>query len=139
MLTVDEMKGLEGKKVYVRVDFNVPHKGAAISDDNRIRAAIPTIAALLKKGAAVVLMSHLGKVDWKKLKKGEKTEVKPERVADGGKKNRQSEKPGKATVKPVKIENKPESAARSKTGEKRYSRSRHRRPRGGKPKTGAAE
>ncbi len=75
MLTVDEMKGLEGKKVYVRVDFNVPHKGAAISDDNRIRAAIPTIAALLKKGAAVVLMSHLGKVDWKKLKKGEKTEA----------------------------------------------------------------
>ena len=73
MLTVDEMKGLEGKKVYVRVDFNVPHKGAAISDDNRIRAAIPTIAALLKKGAAVVLMSHLGKVDWKKLKKGEAT------------------------------------------------------------------
>jgi phosphoglycerate kinase len=69
------MKGLEGKKVYVRVDFNVPHKGAAISDDNRIRAAIPTIAALLKKGAAVVLMSHLGKVDWKKLKKGEKTEA----------------------------------------------------------------
>ena len=73
------------------------------------------------------------------VKKGEKTEVKPERVADGGKKKRQSEKPGKATVKPVKIENKTEGAARSETGEKRYSRSRHRRPRGGKPKTGAAE
>ena len=79
------------------------------------------------------------KLPAKGMKKGEKTEVKPERVADGGKKNRQSEKPGKATVKPVKIENKPESAARSETGEKRYSRSRHRRPRGGKPKTGAAE
>ena len=79
------------------------------------------------------------KLPAKGVKKGEKTEVKPERVADGGKKNRQSEKPGKATVKPVKIENKPESAARSETGEKRYSRSRHRRPRGGKPKTGAAE
>lgn len=75
MLTVDEMKGLEGKKVYVRVDFNVPHKGAVISDDNRIKAAIPTIAALLKKGARVLLMSHLGKVDWKKLKKGEKTQA----------------------------------------------------------------
>ena len=79
------------------------------------------------------------KLPAKGMKKGEKTEVKPERVADGGKKKRQSEKPGKATVKPVKIENKTEGAARSETGEKRYSRSRHRRPRGGKPKTGAAE
>ena len=62
-----------GKKVLVRVDFNVPHKGAEISDDNRIVAAIPTIAELVNKGAKVVLMSHLGKVAWKKLKKGEAT------------------------------------------------------------------
>ena len=74
MLTVKQLPDLSGKKVYVRVDFNVPHKGEVISDDNRIRAAIPTIKALLEKGARVVLMSHLGKVDWKKLKKGEKTQ-----------------------------------------------------------------
>lgn len=74
MLTVEDLKGLSGKKVLVRVDFNVPHKGEVISDDNRIRAAIPTIARLLREGARVVLMSHLGKVDWKKLKKGEKTQ-----------------------------------------------------------------
>ncbi|MBO5528409.1 MAG: phosphoglycerate kinase [Bacilli bacterium] len=74
MLTVKQLPDLHGKKVYVRVDFNVPHKGEVISDDNRIRAAIPTIKALLEKGARVVLMSHLGKVDWKKLKKGEKTQ-----------------------------------------------------------------
>ena len=74
MLTVENLENLQGKKVYVRVDFNVPHKGDVISDDNRIRAAIPTIAALLKKGARVVLMSHLGKVAWKKLKKGEATQ-----------------------------------------------------------------
>ena len=74
MLTVKDLGKLNGKVVYVRVDFNVPHKGDVISDDNRIRAAIPTIAELLNKGARVVLMSHLGKVDWKKLKKGEKTQ-----------------------------------------------------------------
>lgn len=74
MLTVENLKNLQGKKVYVRVDFNVPHKGDVISDDNRIRAAIPTLAALLKQGARLVVMSHLGKVDWKKLKKGEKTQ-----------------------------------------------------------------
>ncbi|MCR5348983.1 MAG: phosphoglycerate kinase [Bacilli bacterium] len=74
MLTVKQLPDLHGKKVYVRVDFNVPHKGDVISDDNRIRAAIPTIKALLEKGARVLLMSHLGKVDWKKLKKGEKTQ-----------------------------------------------------------------
>ncbi len=74
MLTVKDLDNLQGKKVLVRVDFNVPHKGAVISDDNRIKAAVPTIADLLAKGARVVLMSHLGKVDWKKLKKGEKTQ-----------------------------------------------------------------
>lgn len=74
MLTVNDLKGLKGKKVYVRVDFNVPHKGEVISDDNRIRAAIPTLAKLLEQGARVLVMSHLGKVEWKKLKKGEKTQ-----------------------------------------------------------------
>lgn len=55
------------KRVLVRVDFNIPHKGDVISDDNRIRAAIPTIAELVKKNAKVILMSHLGKIKWGKV------------------------------------------------------------------------
>ena len=74
MLTIKDLKDLHGKVVVVRVDFNVPQKDGKIRDDNRVRAALPTIKDLLSKGGRVVLLSHLGKVDWKKLAKGEKTE-----------------------------------------------------------------
>lgn len=53
---------VENKVVIVRVDFNVPIQNGAISDDNRIVQALPTIEYLIEKQAKVVLMSHLGKV-----------------------------------------------------------------------------
>ncbi len=59
--TIDSLGDLRGKRVLVRCDFNVPLKDGVITDDGRIRAALPTLQKLLDSGAKVITMAHLGR------------------------------------------------------------------------------
>ncbi|GAA4286513.1 phosphoglycerate kinase [Georgenia daeguensis] len=61
MKTIEDLGELRGKRVLVRSDFNVPLDGTTITDDGRIRAALPTLQALLAQGARVLITAHLGR------------------------------------------------------------------------------
>ncbi len=61
MRTLDDLGDLDGKRVFVRVDFNVPLNDGVIGDDARIRAALPTLQELRRRGARLLLAAHLGR------------------------------------------------------------------------------
>lgn len=106
-LSVKDLKDLHGKKVLVRCDFNVPMKDGAITDENRIQGALPTIKYLLDNGAKVTLCSHMGKphsifssevkLNKKDLKKVDAGETTKEAVIEKAKKD----EPKKLTLAPV--------------------------------------
>jgi len=60
MSSLDDLD-VQGKRVFLRCDLNVPLKGGVITDDGRIRASLPTMSALLEKGASLVVAAHLGR------------------------------------------------------------------------------
>src|SRR5919202_4038860 len=61
--TLDSLGALDGKRVVVRCDLNVPLADGQITDDGRVRASLPTLNALLTGGATVTVISHLGRPD----------------------------------------------------------------------------
>lgn len=61
----NDLSGLEGKRIFVRCDFNVPIRDGEIADDLRIRAALPTLSWLLDRGASVVIGTHFGRPEGK--------------------------------------------------------------------------
>ncbi len=67
MKTIKDIKNLKGKRALLRVDFNVPMDKTKILDDSRIKEALLTIQYLLEKGASIVILSHLGRPEGKKV------------------------------------------------------------------------
>ncbi len=106
-MTVKDLKDLKGKRVLVRCDFNVPMKDGAITDENRIIGALPTIKYLMEQGAKITLCSHMGKPhsifsDEVKLNKKDKKKVDAgETTAEAIIEKAKKDEPKKLTLAPV--------------------------------------
>ncbi len=106
-MTVKDVKDWKGKHVLVRCDFNVPMKDGAITDENRIVGALPTIKYLMEHGAKITLCSHMGKPhsifsDEVKLNKKDKAKVeKGETTAEAIIEKAKKDEPKKLTLAPV--------------------------------------
>lgn len=79
--TIDQVD-VAGKRVLMRVDFNVPLDGGRITDDRRIRAAMPSIQSVLERGGGVVLMSHLGRPKGSGFEEGQSLRPCAERLSE---------------------------------------------------------
>lgn len=80
--SIKDLGNLQGKKVLMRVDFNVPLKDGVITNDNRITAAAPTIQYALEQGAKVIAFSHLGRVKEEADKEGKSLAPVAERLSE---------------------------------------------------------
>ena len=106
-MTVKDVKDWQGKRVLVRCDFNVPMKDGAITDENRIIGALPTIKYLMERGAKITLCSHMGKPhsifsDEVKLNKKDKKKVDAgETTAEAIVEKAKKDEPKKLTLAPV--------------------------------------
>mgnify|MGYP001085949871 CR=1 FL=1 len=106
-MTVKDVKDWQGKRVLVRCDFNVPMKDGAITDENRIIGALPTIKYLMERGAKITLCSHMGKPhsifsDEVKLNKKDKKKVDAgETTAEAIIEKAKKDEPKKPTLAPV--------------------------------------
>ena len=65
--TLDDLGDIGGRRALVRVDFNVPMKDGAVTDDTRLRASVPTVVELADRGAIILLLSHLGRPEGSRM------------------------------------------------------------------------
>ena len=73
---------VKGKKVIVRVDYNVPIKDGVITDDNRIKESLDTIKYAINHNAKVILLSHLGRIKEESDKKGKSLKIVSKRLSE---------------------------------------------------------
>jgi phosphoglycerate kinase len=80
--TIKDLNNLQGKKVMVRVDFNVPVSNGEVQDVNRIVQSLPTLEYLKEQGAKIILLSHLGRVASEEDKASKSLEVVAAKLAE---------------------------------------------------------